>query len=424
MSDSVNLVCEWGREPLPISQTPQVAYLFVEAQVASAPAETVSLNFCLVLDRSGSMQGQKLAALKDATKRVIDTLTPQDIVSIVLFDDTVQVLVPATAATDKQALKNQIDGIVEAGGTAMSGGMQAGLDELKRNAGADRVSSMLLLTDGQTWGDEQTCRTLAHQLAQANVRITALGLGAEWNEKLLDDVAEVTGGVSDYIADPEKITSFFQRAVRSAQGTVAQDARLLLRLVQDVTPRSVHRTAPVIANLGYQPISQNEVSVKLGNLETGMPAGLVVDLMLPPRAAGSFRVAQAELHYTPLGGSDQIIKRDVLVSFSADANAPAYNPRIMNLVEKVTAFKLQTRALSEAEAGNVAGATQKLRAAATRLLDLGELDLAQKAQQQAEQLESGQQMNAETQKELRYATRRLTQKLDEEESPVKEEKAE
>ena len=105
MSDSVNLVCEWGREPLPISQSPQVAYLFIEAQVASVPTETVPLNFCLVLDRSGSMQGQKLAALKDATKRVIDTLTPQDIVSIVLFDDTVQVLVPATAATDKQALR-------------------------------------------------------------------------------------------------------------------------------------------------------------------------------------------------------------------------------------------------------------------------------------------------------------------------------
>ena len=85
----------------------------------------------------------------------------------------------------------------------------------------------------------------------------------------------------------------------------------------------------------------------------------------------------------------------------------------MNLVEKVTAFKLQTRALSEAEAGNVAGATQKLRAAATRLLDLGELDLAKKAEEQASALESGNQVSAERQKELRYATRRLTQKLEE-----------
>jgi Ca-activated chloride channel homolog len=79
----------------------------------------------------------------------------------------------------------------------------------------------------------------------------------------------------------------------------------------------------------------------------------------------------------------------------------------------VTAFKLQTRALSEAEAGNTAGATQKLRAAATRLLELGELELARKAEEQASQLEQGQSMSAATQKELRYATRRLTQKLEE-----------
>jgi Ca-activated chloride channel family protein len=102
-----------------------------------------------------------------------------------------------------------------------------------------------------------------------------------------------------------------------------------------------------------------------------------------------------------------------LLSFTDDSDATQYDPRIMNTVEKVTAFKLQTRALAEAEVGNVSGATQKLRAAATRLLDLGELDLAEKTRRQAEHLEQGTAMSAESQKELRYATRRLTQKLDE-----------
>lgn len=273
---------------------------------------------------------------------------------------------------------------------------------------------MLLLTDGQTWGDEDQCRALARELGQSGVRITALGLGAEWNEKLLDDVAEATGGNSDYIADPAQITKSFQRAVRAAQGTVAQDARLLLRLARDVTPRAVHRVTPVIANLGYQPIGQNEVSVRLGNLESSDPASLLIDMLVGPHAAGAFRVAQAELHYTLLGeAAEQVIKQDVLLDFTADETAAQYNAPAMNLVEKVTAFKLQTRALSEAEAGNVAGATQKLRAAATRLLDLGELELARKSEEQATQLEQGQAISAETQKELRYATRRLTQKLEE-----------
>ena len=412
MADNITLTCTWGRAPLPVSASPQAAYLLVEATAAGS-AEAVPLNFCLVLDRSGSMQGAKLAAMKDATKRVIDTLTPQDIVAIVLFDDTVQVLTPATPAADKDALKAQIDSIEEAGGTAMSGGLRAGQAELRKNSAPDRVAAMLLLTDGQTWGDEDSCRALAKELGQESVRITALGLGAEWNEKLLDDLAEATGGASDYIADPAQIAGFFQRAVRAAQGTVAQDARLLLRLARDVTPRAIYRTTPVIANLGYQPIGQNEIAVKIGNLDANEPARLIVDLTVPSRAAGSFRIAQAELHYTPMGGSEQIAKQDVLLEFTNSADAPAYDPRVMNLVEKVTAFKLQTRALSEAEAGNVSGATQKLRAAATRLLDLGELELAQKAQEQADQLEQGKSMTAETQKELRYATRRLTQKLEE-----------
>ena len=412
MADTVTLTCTWGRAPLPTSGSPQAGYLLVEAQPGAA-TESVPLNFCLVLDRSGSMQGPKLAAMKDATKRVIDTLTPLDIVAIVLFDDQVQVLVPAAPAADKDALKTAIDQIEEAGGTALSGGMQAGQAELRKHSAPDRVSALLLLTDGQTWGDEDRCRALAKELGQEAVRITALGLGAEWNEKLLDDLAEATGGMSDYIADPAQITTFFQRAVRAAQGTVAQDARLLLRLARDVTPRAVYRTTPVIANLGYQPIGENEVAVRLGNLESGASSSVVVDMLLPPRAAGSFRIAQAELHYTPLGGDEQVVKQDVLLEFTNEESAAQYDPRVMNLVEKVTAFKLQTRALSEAEAGNLAGATQKLRAAATRLLDLGELELAQKAQEQAEQLEQGKSMSAETQKELRYATRRLTQKLEE-----------
>jgi Ca-activated chloride channel homolog len=412
MPDTITLLCTWGRTPLPANTTPQAAYLLIEATSAAA-AEAVPLNFCLVLDRSGSMQGAKLAAMKDATKRVIDTLTPQDVVSIVLFDDTVQVLAPATTAADKDALKAQVDAIEEAGGTAMSGGLAAGQAELRKQMSPDRVAALLLLTDGQTWGDEDACRTLSQELGRDSVRITALGLGAEWNEKLLDDLAEATGGASDYIADPAQITTFFQRAVRAAQGTVAQEARLLLRLSRDVTPRAVYRTTPVIANLGYQPSGENEVAIRLGSLESGAPAGVVVDMMLPPRAAGSFRIAQAELHYTPMGGGEQIAKQDVLLEFTGDPNAAHYDPRVMNLVEKVTAFKLQTRALSEAEAGNLTGATQKLRAAATRLLDLGELDLAQKAQEQADQFEQGQGMSAETQKELRYATRRLTQKLEE-----------
>jgi len=77
----------------------------------------------------------------------------------------------------------------------------------------------------------------------------------------------------------------------------------------------------------------------------------------------------------------------------------------------VTAFKLQTRALEEAKLGNAAGASQKLRAAATRLLELGEADLAKSALEEAQNLEQSGQMSAHGTKKLRYETRKLTQRL-------------
>lgn len=423
MADSVTLTCTWGRSPVPVSSSPQICYLLVEAQPTAPPTSPVPLNFCLVLDHSGSMQGSKLENMKAATRRVIEMLQPADIVSLVIFDDTVDVVVPATPVTDTTALLAKVDNITEAGGTAMSLGMQAGQQELQKNLGGDRLSHMLVLTDGQTWGDEDTCRAIAQSLGQAGARLTVLGLGTEWNEKLLDDLADATGGVSDYIADPQAIDGFFQRTVQTAQGTAVQDVRLLLRLVRDVTPRAVYRATPVIAHLGYKPIGQNEVAVNMGDLAYGSGGSMVFELLIPTRAAGSFRIAQAELQYkqpaasaVPTGqqSAQQIIKQDILLDFTSDPNAAAYNPSVMNLVEKITAFKLQTRALEEAEAGNLSGATQKLRAAATRLLDMGELALAEKTQQQAELLEQGTGLSAESQKELRYATRRLTQRLQDE----------
>jgi Ca-activated chloride channel family protein len=399
-----------------VSSTPQVSYLLVEAQPVTPPGDPVPLNFCMVLDHSGSMQGEKLTSMKAAARRVIQTLQPDDIVSLVIFDDTVHVVVPATSVQDKEALASRVDTIIEAGGTAMSLGLQAGMAELQKNQGTAHLAHMLLLTDGQTWGDEDTCRAIARSLAQSGVRLTALGLGAEWNEKLLDDLAEVTGGTSDYIAEPAEIDRVFQRTLQNVQGTAVTETRLLLRLVRDVTPRAVHRAAPSISNLGYQPIGQNEVAVNLGDLAYGSGSSVVIELLVPTRATGSFRIAQAELHYTPVGknAEQEMVKQDVMLEFTADPDAAAYNPTVMNLVEKVTAFKLQTRALAEAEIGNTSGATQKLRAAATRLLDLGELELAEKTRAQADLLEQGSTLSPEGQKELKYATRRLTQRLTDE----------
>ena len=108
-------------------------------------------------------------------------------------------------------------------------------------------------------------------------------------------------------------------------------------------------------------------------------------------------------------------KADVIVSFTTDPTLTEHtNPYVMNVIEKVTAHKLQTQALDEVAAGNVVRATRKLRAAATRLLELGEDELAQTARDEAERLEQGEGLSARGTKKLRYETRKLTQKLGDE----------
>ncbi|MCX7856172.1 MAG: VWA domain-containing protein, partial [Anaerolineae bacterium] len=216
MSEEVTLVVQTNRPAFPATGSTQLAYVLVEARPTGAVARVrMPLNFAFVLDHSGSMSGAKLANLKAAAKMAVDRLSPGDLVSIVIFDDKVQVLVPSRPADNPTALKREIDGIRDGGGTEMSRGMRAGLDELRKGLSPGRVNRMLLLTDGETFGDEDVCRKLATEAGRNGIPIIALGLGEDWNEKLLDDIAEASKGVSDFIPDqePEAILKSFEEHV-------------------------------------------------------------------------------------------------------------------------------------------------------------------------------------------------------------------
>jgi Ca-activated chloride channel family protein len=415
MANDVILTCRLNKASLPVMNTQQLVYVLIEAAPGAAMAQVqMPLNLSLVLDKSGSMQGQKIQNLRDAAKLVVDRLGPQDTISIVAFSDRKYRIAESQPVSDKAELKKRINRIRDGGGTAISGGMSQGLAELDKAVSPDRVSRMLLLTDGQTFGDEKQCKKLGKQAGDKGIVVNALGLGDDWNEDLLDDIAEASGGVADFIDSPDKIVAFFEQAVQSMQDTVVQNAQMVLRLANGITPRQVWQVLPMISNLGYRPLSDRDVQVTLGELEKGQPRSLLVELLVGARPEGSYRIAQAEISYDVPGLklAGEKVKADILLNLTADAaQAKRYDPEVMNVVEKVTAFKLQTRALDEAKMGNVAGASQKLRAAATRLLELGEEDLAQSALDEAENLERSGQMSSHGTKKLRYETRKLTQSL-------------
>ncbi len=415
MANDITLNCRLNKAHLPVMNTQQLVYVLIGATPGATMAQVeMPLNLSLVLDKSGSMQGKKIENLRQAAKLVVDRLGADDLLSVIAFSDRKYRIADSQMVTNKEELKAKIDRIRDGGGTAISGGMAQGLTELEKGLDPSRVSRMLLLTDGQTFGDEKQCKKLGAEAGKKGIVVHALGLGDDWNEDLLDEVAEASGGSADFIDSPDKIVPFFERAVQSMQDTVIQNAQMILRLSSGVTPRQVWQVLPMISNLGYRPLSDRDVQVGLGELEKGQPRSLLVELLVGPRPAGTYRMAQAEISYDVpgLGLAGEKVKADILLDFTGDAaKAREYDPEVMNIVEKVTAFKLQTRALEEAKMGNIAGASQKLRAAATRLLEMGEEELAQSALDEAENLEKSGQMTARGTKKLRYETRKLTQRL-------------
>jgi Ca-activated chloride channel family protein len=414
MADEVTLRAMLGRPFLAAVNTPQVAYLLLEIMPSQAVAQVrMPINVSFVLDHSGSMKGEKMDRVRRATARAFELLDSQDIASVVIFDHRTEVLIPAAPVTNVSEAQRKINQIRDAGGTKIAPAVEKGLRELAKG-NPTALRRMVLLTDGQT-ENEGDCLRQADEAARQGVPITALGVGKDWNEDLLIEMANRSGGTADYIDQPDKIVDYFQTTVQRAQATAVQNANLTLRLVQGVLPRAVWQVYPLISNLGYQPVSERDVSVPLGEIESGAGRSLLIELLVEPRSVGQYRIGLAEVTYdVPMMGlQGQRTRAEIMLTFTGDAALTGQvNAPVMNIVEKVSAFKLQTRALNDLQSGNIAGATQKLQSAVTRLLSQGELELAQTMQQEINNLQQSGQLSSEGQKTMKFGTRKTVRLSD------------
>lgn len=417
MSNELKIRSALSREALPAAGAEQALYALIEVRAGgNAVPGTMPANFGLVLDRSGSMDGEKMENPKEAVGYVTDRLSDADLLSVTIFDDQVETLVPGQPAGNRDAVKEKISRVIPRGGTQISDGLRAGLEEVKKGFSPGRVNRVLLLTDGQTWDDEDACLRLAGEAARQGIAITTVGIGAEWNEKLLLRIAEQSRGNSHWIENPIAVLDAFRQEVEGMQSVTAVNVRLTAKLAPGVKPVKVYTTVPMIADVSAGSLGNGTVSAKLGSLDGKRGQVVLLELRVAGHKPGMVRIGDVEVFYdapSP-GAKSGTVKADLAVTFTADAAAATkVNAEVMNLAEKVSAFKLQTRALTEAEAGNIEAATRKLQAAATVLLNMGEEDLARAAEQEITALRKTGSLTQTGTKKLEYGTRKLTQVLTE-----------
>lgn len=277
----------------------------------------VPVNIALVVDRSGSMEGEPLDYVKRACSYVVDMLTPEDILTIVTFEETVEVIMPARRVTDPNLIKQHIARITAGNTTNLFDGLYAAGSQVGSVPTDGYVNRILLLTDGEPTAGLKDFASIVNQVAELKARgitVTALGFGPEYNEELMAGIARRSGGNYYYIARPEEIPDVFRREVEQVLGTVARNARLTLHLPRGITVRNVYGT-----QAAHGPRASEIV---LGDIEKGATITKIWEMDFEPRRSASYRVAKAVLSWDDTSsGMVETISQNVIVEFLPDAKA-------------------------------------------------------------------------------------------------------
>ncbi len=386
---------------------PQLVYVLLDyspntgAEAPPAP----QLNLCLILDRSTSMQGQNMDTVKATAIQVMRRLRPDDTFSLVAFSDRAETIIPAGRNLDITKLEARIQMLQPSGGTEIFPALQAGFTEISRNLNPSRVNHIILLTDGQTYGDEEQCLNLAQTASEQGIGISGLGIGHEWNDTFLDSLAGKTGGSSMYVSSPREIQKILLDKFNRLGKAYAEDVKLEFELKPNVELRYAFRLQPEAGLLPIQsPIRLGPIA-RDGNLKILMEFGIKFEAM----EAEGVILLEGNLGVTiperpaPMKPISITLKRPV-----ANTIAPTPPPaEIVDALSKLTLYRLQEQARLEVKAGDYSKASEHLQQLATHLLSQGQKGLARTALLEAERLHQNMGLSEEGNMEIKYGTRAL-----------------
>ncbi len=296
--DAVTSKVEIDRPVLLRGQTAEPVYLLLRlsAMEAVGAGERPPLNMALVLDRSGSMaDAGKLDYVKKAATKVINTLGRKDVLSIIEYDDQITIMWPAGRVESASALSHLIDGLTPRGSTNLTGGMMAGVDEVKRAGeknltGKEALNRVLLLSDGLANDgitDPGAIRELVRKARRDGVPISTLGLGRDYDEDLMQDIAENAGGRYYYIENPEQMSRIFAQELNALFKTVARNCVIEIKAGAGVKDVKI---------FGFESDNGAGKAV-LGDIYGGEKRTVLVRLEVDPQRLGHMDLGALKMSY-------------------------------------------------------------------------------------------------------------------------------
>ncbi|MBN2720379.1 MAG: VWA domain-containing protein [Proteobacteria bacterium] len=251
------------------------------------------LNLCLVLDKSGSMADSgKMGYLIEAAHMLVDGMGPRDILSIVAYDDGVRVPVTARRVRDRQLFHRAIDQLYPGGRTYLSGGLEEGFRQVRKNLKRGYVSRVILLSDGLANAgvtDNGQLRRRASLMYEDGVSISTFGLGLDFDEDLLTSLACGAGGAYYYISQPGDILSALDREFRMASDTVVSKVRIVIKPMGGCRLESIP---------GHSwSMEDGAAVIEVGDLGAGQSRTLLAKIRVPADTLGELTAAEVIVRY-------------------------------------------------------------------------------------------------------------------------------
>ncbi len=343
-------------QPRLLAGAPRTTHVWIGLTGRGAATDRrAPLNVAIVLDRSGSMSGRKIEEAKHAATMAIGRLRDDDIVSVVAYQSTVDVLVPATRLYDRAQVLAAIRSLRPGGNTALFGGVSKGASELRKFLDRNSVNTLILLSDGLANVGPSSPGELAAlgvSLAREGMAVTTIGLGLGYNEDLMTRLAMASDGNHFFVEDAADLEYAFATEFGDALSAVAQGVDLHIRCPKGVRPiRVLGREAE---------ISGRDVHARVNQLFRDQTRYLLLEVEVASAEPGRrVPVAEVDVHYQDLlDGRSATLRGRAAVSFSDSPAAveASTNRKVMVEVVRQVGNEQNELAMALRDAGKTAEA--------------------------------------------------------------------